>query len=261
MYFRNPRHQWRVTVQAFKIGSTTLLLKIVRSEYTVQQNVGCCDRLHTVLVKAINQIDKAARLCSITGLLSHPSQLASPHLTLMMQSISNKKTVNDITNSHSNYSLPSVSCSSAIAYHSIWQRTTPATPGNSALLLLLCHVQYQKPSWHVTHHKMASAKKHKLSPGYFCRPIYAVAKVLHSKCSWLSHDVTDRGYPLAFSTPTFCSLHTYCAEGWQAQGQQDLFLSGRRTIPSTESVYCDRLDTQSADQVQRLSIADTNPPL
>lgn len=117
---------------------------------------------------------------------------------------------------------------------------SPAIPDNSALLLLLCCVQYQKPSWHVIHHKMASATLHKLLPGSFCRPIHAVAKVLHSKRSWLSQGDTDRGYPLAFATPTLCSLHGYCTKGWQAQGRQDLFLLGHRTIPSTETFHAVR---------------------
>ena len=146
--------------------------------------------------------------------------------------------------------------------HSIWQRATPAIPDNSALLLLLCCVQYQKPSWHVIHHKMASATVHKLLLGSFCRPIHALVKALHSKCSWLSQGDSDRVYPLAFATPTLCSLQKYCTKGWQAQGQQDLFLLGRRTIPSTETLSCyDRLDEQSADQEQQLSVAGIDPPM
>ena len=109
---------------------------------------------------------------------------------------------------------------------------------------------------------MASATVHKLLPGFFCRPIHAVARVLHSKRSWLSQGDSDRGYPLAFATPTLCSLHIYCTKGWQAQGQQDLFVLGHRTTLLTETfTYYDRLDEQSADQEQQLKVADTDPPL
>ena len=73
------------------VGSTTLILKLIRSEYTVQQNVDCYDWLHTVLVNAVDQIVKAARLCSITGLLSHPFQLASPQLTLITRALADQK--------------------------------------------------------------------------------------------------------------------------------------------------------------------------
>ena len=148
--------------------------------------------------------------------------------------------------------------------HSICKRATPAIPDHNALLLLLCCVQYQKPSWHVIHHKMASATVHK-NPGNslsFCRPIHAVAKALYCKRSWLSKGDTNRGYPLAFTTPTLCSLHRYCIKSWQAQGQQDLSLLDRRKTPSTETfLYFDRLDKQSADQEQQLSVAGRDPPL
>jgi hypothetical protein len=122
------------------VGSITLIHRIVRSEYTVQQNVGCCDWLHTCPGRNQTKLSKlqdcaASLACSHIhpACYSTADECIDNLLSALVQNISRPKNCKQRHNSHLKYSLLFVSCSGAVAFHlaegySRYSRQQCATP-------------------------------------------------------------------------------------------------------------------------------------